>query len=169
MGEHVVNESSIKNVYWMSSCNPESQIGKLYIGEVFTFRKRNVGYANVKEICFRNSEGKYVEGFIDQPTYGSLHLYGNKVNEDKLGSCYRFKLRSSLVVVDDSNNIKSVLAVGDYIYTTSSTCGQTEPRNLKIIGYRKSGASTVAFNGFVKLNYEANGSMLAKNFCIYKS
>ena len=57
MGEHVVNESSIKNVYWMSSCNPESQIGKLYIGEVFTFRKRNVGYANVKEICFRNSEG----------------------------------------------------------------------------------------------------------------
>ncbi|MEH2960528.1 hypothetical protein [Candidatus Merdisoma sp. JLR.KK006] len=168
MGYHAVNEGSIMNVYWMSSCEEGSEIGKLYNGEVFTCLGITTGYQNVNEIRFRNSEGKYVQGFIDRRTsIGPLHLYGKKVTDPTLGTCYRFKTRSALTVLDNNGTIKTVLAVGDYVYSKDSTCGATNRRNFKIVGYKQAGFNVSKQDGFVTLNYEANGSMIKSNFCLY--
>lgn len=167
-GYHGVNEGAAMKVYWMSSCEPDSEIGKLYNGEVFTNLGVTTGYNNVKEIRFRNSEGKYVRGFIDGTSgTGPLHLYGKKVTDPTLGTCYRFKTRSALAVVDNKGTIKTVLAVGDYVYSKDSTCGETNRRNFKIVGYKQAGFNVSKQDGFVTLNYEANGSMINSNFCLY--
>lgn len=168
MGYHAVNEGGVMNVYWMSSCEAGSEIGKLYNGEVFTCLGITTGYQNVNEVRFRDSKGVYTRGFIDRTTgLGPLYLYGKKVTEAALGTCYRFKLRSALKIVYNNGSTRTILQPGGSIYTKSATCGQSEPRNIKIVGYGSASAVT-PFDGFATLDYEASGSMINSNFCIYK-
>ena len=164
MGNHVVNEGGARPVYRQPDLY--DQIGTLYNGEVFNNLGVNTGYTSAWNIRFRNSSGDYASGYIRSGVFGGLHTYGKRITDPTLGSCYRFKTRNALTVVDNAGTIKTVLAVGDYIYTTDSICGTSQPRNLIIIGYKKSSGNVVAFNGVVTLNYET-GSMINSNFCIY--
>lgn len=164
MGSHVVNEGGARPVYRQSDLY--DQIGTLYNGEVFINLGVTTGYTDSWSVRFRNSNGDYASGFIKSGVFGGLHTYGKRITDATLGTCYRFKTRNALTVVDNAGTIKSVLAVGDYIYTVSSTCGSSQPRNFKIIGYKKSSGNVIPLNGFVTLNYDT-GSMINSNFCIY--
>ena len=164
MGDHLVNEGSAIPVFRQSDLY--DQKGTLYNGEVFINLGVTTGYLNSWEVRFRNSNGDFDSGFISSSVFGGLHTYGKRITDPTLGSCYRFKTRTALVLVNNAGTIKSVLAVGDYIYTKSSTCGSSQPRNFKIIGYKKASGNVTALDGFATLNYDT-GSMINSNFCIY--
>jgi hypothetical protein len=165
MGYHAINEGSNIPVYWQSICTNDALLGTLYNGEVFTFIKES-SYQGNYEIRFLSSEGAYRTGFINEGQYGNLVFSGTKVNDDKIGSCYRFTLRKALNVVDNSGKHHISLATGDYIYSNSATAGASNKANMGICGYKHNN-TTSKFDGFVTLDY-TGGSMFATNFCLKK-
>ncbi len=165
MGYHAINEGSNIPVYWQSICTDDALLGTLYNGEVFTFIKES-SYLGNYEIRFLSSEGAYRTGFINEGQYGNLVFSGTKCNISNIGSCYRFKLRKALNVVNNDGKHHISLSAGDYVYSKSATAGASNKANMGICGYKHNG-STSAFDGFVTLDY-TGGSMFATNFCLQK-
>ncbi|MFT4105627.1 MAG: hypothetical protein QM657_07700 [Lacrimispora sp.] len=169
MGYHAINEGSNIPVYWASDCPSDGKIGTLYNGEVFTLVREHMGYFGHYEIRFLKNNGSYELGFINSGQYGNLAYSGQSVTESALGSaCYRFKLRKNMNVVSSSGSHHTTLSTGDYVYTRGATCGESNPANMHIIGYKKGSAGVTSYTGFLTLNY-AGGSMFSKNFCLYKA
>lgn len=168
-GKHCVNNGSPMKVYRISSCPSDEIIGTIYTNECFVYVEKSSYYTD--QIRFLTANGELSIGFLDQGGVfnqgASLHTYGSP-NKDLLSiTSYCFKLNNSLNVVSNSGVYKTTLSKGDYIYTTSSTAGETNPYNLKIIGYRKD-VKLYQYDGFVTLNY-AHGSMYNKNFCLSRA
>lgn len=161
----IVNGGTIP-VYGQSDCNPSTRKGELYNGEVFTCLGETSGYMGVDQVKFLDPNGKYSNGWIETGSYGNLVYSGTKQNMSSLGTCYCFRLRRSLEIVSTSNGHKTNLAAGNMVYSVGATAGQSDPRNMAIIGYNQNG-KIVKYNGFVKLDY-TGGSMFAKNFCLKK-
>ena len=99
-------------------------------------------------------------------SYGNLAYSGTLQNMTNLGSCYCFRLRHGLNIVDGNNNYVTSLAAGNMVYTKSATAGESDEKNMSIIAYNQNG-KIVSGNYFIKLNY-AYGSMFASNFCLMK-
>lgn len=173
MGYHAINEGSNITVYNHSTCGTDAMygeaiIGTLYNGECFTF-VGNTGYVGNYEIRFLNKSKQYDSGFIRGGQYGNLAYSGTKVSINSLGgSCYRFKLRTTLTVVNTSGSYHTLLHAGDYVFTRDATAGASNKSNMHIIGYQKISTPIVAYNGFLTLSY-STGSMFNKNFCIYSA
>lgn len=169
---HAVMEGKTVTVYRQSDCAKDSKVGTIYSGEVFTFIGEHQGYSGHYEVRFLDRNGIYGRGFIETSLgYGNLAFYGKKVTDNKLGTCYRFMLRKDLNVVDTSGNpLKGVkkLSKGDYVYTKGATAGKSENANMYICGYKKGQGAVTACDAFVTLDY-TGGSMIAKNFCLYKA
>lgn len=161
----IVNGGTIP-VYAHSDCDPTFKAGDLYNGEVFTYLGVTTGYNDVYEVRFLDPNNKYRSGFIHTGSYGNLAYSGLKTSISGIGSCYYFTLRRSLNVVTNSGAHKTTLPKGSKVYTKTATAGESNPANMKIVGYNINGKVTV-FDGFVTLNY-VYGSMLASNFCLMK-
>ncbi len=161
----IVNGGTIP-VYSRSDCPASAHSGDLYYGEVFTDLGVTTGYTNVHEIRYLNPSGQYVGGFIQDTGYGNLMYSGTLQNMTSLGTCYAFRLRRNLSIVNNYNGYHLTLGAGNIIYTTTGAAGAADPKNMEIIGYNNYG-NIVQYNGFVKLEY-IYGSMFATNFCLYK-
>lgn len=167
---HAVIESSGLTVYRQSDCASNSDVGKLYNGEVFTLIREHNGYMGHYEIRFLTSNGQYANGYINTGSgFGNLAFYGKSVTESKLGSspCYRFKLRKKLNVVTTGNSFLATVPAGGYVYTRGATAGSANPANMYICGYTDENNKIIPCDAFVTLDY-TGGSMFAKNFCLYK-
>lgn len=171
MAYHAINEKSNLTVYSRSNCPSDSKIGTLYNGEVFTLVQEHNGYFGHYEIRFLNSSGQYSMGYIDTGSgFGNLAYSGQSVSEQNLGStsCYRFKVRKDLPVVNANNDYLFSLVKDDYIYTRGATAGSVNRANMYICGYKSRGGAIIPCDAFVTLDY-TGGSMFSKNFCIYKA
>jgi hypothetical protein len=171
MGYHAINEGSPLTVYQFSDCSSGSEIGVIYNGEVFTWIQPHTGYWGNYEIRFRNSSGQYANGYINTGSgYGNLTYSGKAVTESALGptTCYRFKLRQGLTLVNPNGSYLNILSANDYVYTRTATAGATNPANMYICGYKKGSSAVTACDAFVHLDY-TSGSMFNSNFCLYKA
>lgn len=163
---HMIVNSGTIPVYRRSDCS--GPCGELYPGEVFVNLGVTTGYLNVNEVRFIDPDGRYTLGFINSydGSYGNLAYSGTLQNMTNLGSCYCFRLRHGLNIVDGNNNYVTSLAAGNIVYTKSATAGASDEKNMSIIAYNQNG-KIVSGNYFIKLNY-AYGSMFASNFCLMK-
>lgn len=162
MGYQSINEKGAMTVYAQSDCAEDSKSGVLYNGECFTYIG-DTGYVGNYKIKFRNKNGQYVTGFFHDYMPGNLIYSGKRVTLfDE--TCYQFKLRQALALVDNKNNYVETLAAGDSIFSKSGTAGQTNPANMKICAYQKS-VVVVQYDGFIRLDF-TKGSMLASSFCL---
>ena len=163
---HMIVNSGTIPVYRRSDCS--GPCGELYPGEVFVNLGVTTGYLKVNEVRFIDPDGRYTLGFINSydGSYGNLAYSGTLQNMTNLGSCYCFRLRHGLNIVDGNNNYVTSLAAGNMVYTKSATAGASDEKNMSIIAYNQNG-KIVSGNYFIKLNY-AYGSMFASNFCLMK-
>lgn len=69
-------------------------------------------------------------GFINSydGSYGNLAYSGTLQNMTNLGSCYCFRLRHGLNIVDGNNNYVTSLAAGNMVYTKSATAGASDEK-----------------------------------------
>lgn len=110
---HMIVNSGTIPVYRRSDCS--GPCGELYPGEVFVNLGVTTGYLNVNEVRFIDPDGRYTLGFINSydGSYGNLAYSGTLQNMTNLGSCYCFRLRHGLNIVDGNNNYVTSLAAGN--------------------------------------------------------
>ncbi|MBP3819717.1 MAG: hypothetical protein J6H31_15625 [Butyrivibrio sp.] len=166
---HAIMEGKTVTVYRQSDCASDSKVGTLYSGEVFTFIGEHKGYFGHYEVRYLNKNGVYDGGFIDTGLgFGNLAFSGKKVTNNKLGTCYRFKLRKDLKLYNPDKSFYTNLHAGDFVFTKGATAGESNELNMHICGFQRDGGVITSRNAFVRLDY-TGGSMFAKNFCLYKA
>ena len=121
-------------VYSRSDCPASAHSGDLYYGEVFTDLGVTTGYTNVHEIRYLNPSGQYVGGFIQDTGYGNLMYSGTLQNMTSLGTCYAFRLRRNLSIVNNYNGYHLTLGAGTLYIQLLEQPAQQILRTWKLLG-----------------------------------